>query len=76
MKPCQQELSGCFKPIRIKTATPVYTNEAFSADVIFFLTQEQHSQNCILKDTEQSFTNTNQISLALIKFDLKSGEEW
>ncbi|XP_020606038.1 protein GPR107-like [Orbicella faveolata] len=36
---------------------------------------EQHSQNCILKDTEQSFTNTNQISLALIKFDLKSGEE-
>lgn len=53
----------------------MYTNEAFSADVIFFLTQEQHSDKCILKDTEQSFTKTNQISLALIKFDLKSREE-
>ena len=75
MKPCQQDLSGCFQPIRIKTATPVYTNEVFSADVIFFLTQEQHCDKCILKDTAQSFINTNQISLALIKFDLKSREE-
>lgn len=36
---------------------------------------EQHSEKCILKDTEQSFANTNQISLALIKFDLRSGKE-
>ena len=35
-----------------------------------FLTQEQHSEKCILKESDQSFTNTNQISLALIKFDL------
>ena len=46
----------------------------YSTD-LYFLAQEQHSEKCILKDTEQSFANTNQISLALIKFDLRSGKE-
>lgn len=46
----------------------------YSTD-LYFLTQEQHSEKCILKDTEQSFANINQISLALIKFDLSSGKE-
>ncbi|KAL9989225.1 hypothetical protein ACROYT_G003749 [Oculina patagonica] len=34
---------------------------------------EQHSEKCIFKD--HSFDNANQISLALIKFDLRSGHE-
>ncbi|KAJ7383455.1 hypothetical protein OS493_027616 [Desmophyllum pertusum] len=34
---------------------------------------EQHSEKCILKDQSQLITNANQISLALITFDLKNG---
>ena len=49
--------------------TSTYSNEAYFTDM-HFLTQEQHSEKCILKESNQSFTNTNQISLALIKFDL------
>ena len=49
--------------------TSTYSNEAYFTDM-HFLTQEQHSEKCILKESDQSFTNTNQISLALIKFDL------
>ena len=59
----------------IEAVTPImYTNEAYSADVCFLI-QEQHSEKCILKDMDQSFTNTNQISLALIKIDLSSSKE-